>query len=69
MSPRKLRLLADCLEIHGFYPDTDRKRWADDLRGMAKGMEGELMDANARRQLQHFPTWPQMSGSKDPRDP
>ena len=38
MSPRKLRLLAECLES-GFMTEEDRKGWATDLRGFAKVIE------------------------------
>lgn len=38
MSPRKLRLLAECLE-RNFITEEDRKSWVTDLRGMAKVME------------------------------
>lgn len=44
MSPQKLRLLADCLDTYGFYPEDDKHRWANDLRGMAKDMERSVAE-------------------------
>ena len=38
MSPRKLRLLAECLERE-FITAEDRKGWINDLRGLAKRLE------------------------------
>jgi hypothetical protein len=38
VSPRKLRLLAECLE-RNFITEEDRKGWVTDLRGFAKSME------------------------------
>lgn len=44
MSPRKLRLLAECLERE-FITTEDRKGWVTDLRGFAKSMEWAAQDA------------------------
>lgn len=44
MSPRKLRLLAECLE-NNFITAEDRKGWINDLRGLAKSLEREGQDA------------------------
>lgn len=38
MSPRKLRLLAECLE-RNFITEEDRRGWISDLRGFAKMIE------------------------------
>lgn len=46
MSPRKLRLLAECLEL-GFMTDEDRKGWVSDLRGFAKDLERAAADARS----------------------
>ena len=43
MTPRKLRLLAECLDLN-FITVEDRHGWATDLRGMAKSMERERAD-------------------------
>lgn len=42
MTPRKLRLLADCIE-QGNIPQDDHKGWATDLRGHAKSVERAVM--------------------------
>lgn len=42
MSPRKLRLLAECLDLN-FITAEDRKGWATDLRGFAKGIERSMI--------------------------
>jgi hypothetical protein len=38
MSPKKLRLLAECLE-RNFMTEEDRRGWVNDLRGAAKNLE------------------------------
>lgn len=43
MSPKKLRLLAECLDS-GFMTAEDRKGWASDLRGFAKDQERGARD-------------------------
>jgi len=43
MSPKRLRLLTECLEL-GFMTDEDRKGWASDLRGFAKWIEWRFED-------------------------
>lgn len=45
MSPRKLRLLAECLELD-FITTEDRKGWVSDLRGLP-----EIDDWNAERNV------------------
>ncbi len=44
MSPRRLRLLAECLD-NNFITAEDRKGWASGLRGFAKTLEREAKDA------------------------
>ena len=48
MTPKKLRLLAECLD-NNFITEEDRKSWANDLRGMAKSMERDREDAATER--------------------
>lgn len=45
MSPKKLRLLAECLES-GYMLYSDRKGWANDLRGMAKDIERRALECS-----------------------
>jgi hypothetical protein len=42
MTPRKLRLLAECLDLN-FITAEDRKGWATDLRGFAKDIERSMI--------------------------
>jgi hypothetical protein len=65
MSPKKLRLLAECIET-GFYPDSDRKKWADDLRGMAKDMERRSAEFERIGSLKNSPLERLMRGA-DPK--
>lgn len=41
MNPKKLRLLAECLE-RNFITEEDRKSWVNDLRTFAKDIERVL---------------------------
>ncbi len=45
MSPKKLRLLAECLE-RKFITEEDRKGWVNDLRGFAKSLERAVITGN-----------------------
>lgn len=49
MSPRKLRLLAYCLnpDEGDFITKEDRKSWASDLVGFAKSIEREAAQAHS----------------------
>lgn len=50
MSPKKLRLLAECIE-QGPIREDDRRAWANDLRGQAKSLERSMAeDAEEERQ-------------------
>ena len=44
MSPKKLRLLAECLE-RDFITTEDRKGWITDLRGLAKTLERRMAES------------------------
>lgn len=48
MSPKKLRLLAECLE-NNFITAEDRKGWISDLRGFANSLERATKDERKTR--------------------